>query len=98
MLEPMGRLPKSLAGRTVGRFLRLGMLRGMRSVEIDPAEFRKYLADKHDLWIPSFSRMRDVPLEKLDGIADRIMHDAQRLAMAQGAGFGLGGVLTLLPD
>jgi hypothetical protein len=94
----MGRLPKSLAGRTVGRFLRFGMLRGLRSVEINPAEFRKYLADKHDLWIPNFSRMRDVPLEKLDAIADSLIHDAQRLAMAQGAGFGLGGVITLIPD
>jgi uncharacterized protein (DUF697 family) len=42
--------------------------------------------------------MRDVPIEKLDAIAERMIHDAQRLAMAQGAGFGLGGVITLIPD
>jgi len=100
MLETMGRLPKakSVAGRTVGRFLRFGMLRGLKSVEVDPAEFRKHLADKHDLWVPNFNRMRDVPLEKLDAIAEHLMKDAQRLAMAQGAGFGLGGAITLLPD
>jgi uncharacterized protein (DUF697 family) len=39
-----------------------------------------------------------VPLEKLDAIAERMIHDAQRLAMAQGAGFGLGGMITVLPD
>jgi uncharacterized protein (DUF697 family) len=42
--------------------------------------------------------MRDVPIEKLDEIAAQLIHDAQRLALAQGAGFGLGGLITLLPD
>jgi len=94
----MARLPKSLAGRTFGRFLRFGMLRGLRSVEIDPEDFRKYLSQKHELWVPHFGRMKDVPLDKLDAIADRLIHDAQRLALAQGAGFGLGGIMTLVPD
>ena len=94
----MAKLPKSLAGRAVGRFLRFGMLRGLRSVEIDPEEFRRTLAEKHGLWVPHFGRMKDAPMEKLDAIAERLIHDAQRLAMAQGAGFGLGGMLTILPD
>jgi hypothetical protein len=98
MLKAMGRSPKSLAGRTFGRFLRFGMMRGLRSVEIDPERFRQTLAEKHGLWVPHFGRMRDVPIERLDAIAERMIHDAQRLAMAQGAGFGLGGVLTLIPD
>lgn len=94
----MGKVPKSLAGRAVGRFLRFGVLRGLRSVEIDPEEFRRNLAEKHGLWVPHFGRMKDAPLEKLDAIAERLIHDAQRLAMAQGAGFGLGGMLTVIPD
>lgn len=94
----MAKLPKSLAKRTVGRFLRFGMLQGIRSVEIDPEAFRRHLAEKHGLWVPHFARMKDVPLEKLDAIAERMIHDAQRLAMAQGAGFGLGGILSVLPD
>jgi len=94
----MAKLPKSIAGRAVGRFLRFGMLRGLKSVEIDPEEFRRSLAEKHGLWVPHFGRMKDAPLEKLDGIAERLIHDAQRLAMAQGAGFGLGGVITVIPD
>jgi hypothetical protein len=98
MLKAMGKLPKSLASRTVGRFLRFGMLRGLRSVEIDPDDFRQYLADKHSLWIPHFGRMRDVPIEQLDAIAEKLIHNAQRIALAQGAGFGLGGMITILPD
>jgi EcsC family protein len=98
MLGEMARVPKSLAGRAVGRFLRFGVLRGLRSVEIDPEEFRRNLAEKHGLWVPHFGRMKDAPLEKLDAIAERLIHDAQRLAMAQGAGFGLGGMITVIPD
>jgi len=94
----MPRLRKSLAGRAVGRFVRFGMARGLRSVEIDPEDFRKDLAEKHGLWVPHFGRMKDVPIETLDAIAQRMIHDAQRLAMAQGAGFGLGGMITVLPD
>jgi hypothetical protein len=74
------------------------MARGLRSVEVDPDDFRKDLAEKHGLWVPHFGRMKDVPIETLDAIAQRMIHDAQRLAMAQGAGFGLGGMLTVLPD
>jgi uncharacterized protein (DUF697 family) len=88
----------SLAGRTFKRLLRFGVLRGLRSVEIDPDDFRRQLADKHGLWVPDFVRMRDVPTERLDAIAMALIRDAERLALAEGAGFGLGGMITLLPD
>jgi hypothetical protein len=88
----------SLAARTVRRFLRFGVLRGLRSIEIDPEDFRKELSDKHGLWVPDFSRMRDVPLARLDTVAKSLIRDAERLALAEGAGFGLGGMITFLPD
>src|SRR5258707_303772 len=42
--------------------------------------------------------MHDVPLERLDAIAQKLIRNAERLALAEGAGFGLGGMITLLPD
>src|SRR6266436_2745719 len=74
----------SAVGRGLNRVLRFGVRRGLRSIEVNPEDFRRQLADKHGLWVPNFSRMHDVPLE--------------RLAAAEGAGFGLGGMITLLPD
>jgi len=88
----------SLAGRTLKRFLRFGVLRGVRSIEIDPEDFRRNLADKHGLWVPDFARMKDVPAEQLDAIAAALIRDAERLALAEGAGLGLGGMITFLPD
>ena len=88
----------SLAGRTFSRFLRFGVLRGMRSIEVDPEDFRQHLSNKYNLWVPNFARMRDVPIERLDIIAAALIRDAERLALAEGAGLGLGGMITLLPD
>lgn len=88
----------SLAWRTFSRFLRFGVLRGMRSIEIDPEDFRRDLSNKHNLWVSNFSRMKDLPVEQLDAIANTLIRDAERLALAEGAGFGLGGMVTFLPD
>jgi uncharacterized protein (DUF697 family) len=88
----------SAVGRGLNRVLRFGVRRGLRSIEVNPEDFRRQLADKHGLWIPNFGRMHDVPLERLDAIAQKLIRDAERLAAAEGAGFGLGGMITLLPD
>jgi uncharacterized protein (DUF697 family) len=88
----------SLVGRGVNRVLSFGLRRGMRSIEVQPEDFRRQLADKHGLWVPNFGRMHDVPLERLDAIAKTLIREAERLAFAEGAGFGLGGMITLLPD
>jgi uncharacterized protein (DUF697 family) len=102
MIEGMAKLhysrKRSFAGRTLRRFLRFGVLRGMRSIEIDPEEFRRQLSNKHGVWVANFDRMKDVPIERLDAIAAALIRDAERLALAEGAGFGLGGMITLLPD
>jgi uncharacterized protein (DUF697 family) len=88
----------SAVGRGLNRVLRFGVRRGLQSVEVNPENFRRQLADKHGLWVPNFGRMHDVPLERLDAIAQKLIRDAERLALAEGAGFGLGGMITLLPD
>lgn len=88
----------SAMGRGLNRVLRFGMRRGLRSLEVHPEDFRRQLAEKHGLWVPNLNRMHDVPLEQLDAIAEKLIRDAARLALAEGAGFGLGGIITLVPD
>ena len=94
----MRRLPYGQRGSVLTRVLRFGVKRGFRSVEVRPEDFRRQLADKYGLWVPSFGRMHDVPLERLDAIAEALIRDAQRLALLEGAGFGLGGMIMLMPD
>jgi len=88
----------SAVGRGLNRVLGFGVRQGLRSVEVNPEDFRRQLSDKHGLWVPNFSRMQDVPVERLDAIAQKLIRDAEFLALAEGAGFGLGGLMTLLPD
>lgn len=101
MLEGMGRSQNSrkapFAG-AAGRFLRFGALKGMRSIEIDPEGFRRELSKKHGLWVPNLARLKEVPVEHLDAVAARLIRDAERLALVEGVGLGLGGIITLLPD
>jgi len=92
------RAAETLAGRTLGRFLQFGLLRGLKSVEVRPEDFRRELSEKHGLWVPDFARMKDVPIEQLDGIAAALIRDSERMALLEGAGFGLGGLVTFLPD
>jgi uncharacterized protein (DUF697 family) len=94
----MAKLHKAARGSIGRRILRFGVRRGLRSVEVNPEDFRRQLANKHGLWVPNFERMQDVPLERLDEIAKTLIRDAERLALAEGAGFGLGGMLTFVPD
>jgi len=92
------RAAETLAGRTLGRFVQFGLLRGLKSVEVRPEDFRRELSEKHGLWVPDFARMKDVPIEQLDGIAAALIRDSERMALLEGAGFGLGGLVTFLPD
>ena len=87
----------SLSG-AARRFLRLGALRGMRSIEVDPEVFRRELSERHGLWVPSLVRLKEVPIEHLDRVAAKLIRDAERLALVEGAGLGLGGLITFLPD
>ena len=101
MLEGMGKSPNSrktpFAG-TARRLLRIGALRGMRSIEIDPEVFRRELSERHGLWVPSLARLKEVPIEHLDTVAAKLIREAERLALVEGAGLGLGGLITFLPD
>lgn len=94
----MGRLHNSVAGRAFGRFARFGLLRGLRSIEIDPEEFRRQLKKKHGLEVADFRHMHRVPVARLDTIAKKLIKDTERLALLEGAGLGLGGMITIIPD
>jgi uncharacterized protein (DUF697 family) len=98
MLKDMATLRKAETLSISRRLLRFGVGRGLRTVEINPEDFRRQLSEKYGLWVPNFERMHDVPLDRLDAIANALIRDAGRLALAEGAGFGLGGMITVIPD
>lgn len=98
MLKGMAGLHNTAAGALVGRIVRLGLLGGLRSIEIDREEFRRQLGKKHGLWVSGFAEMHLVPTERLDAIAKELIRETERMAMVEGAGFGFGGMITVVPD
>ncbi len=98
MLKGMARLHNAASGGVLGRFARFGLLRGLRSLEIDREEFRRQLKRKYGLEVADFRQMHRVPLARLDAIAKSLINDTERLALLEGAGFGLGGMITIIPD
>src|SRR6266481_8443243 len=85
-------------GTTFTKLFRFGLRGGMRSIEINREDFRRYLARKHKIYVTDFRQLRYFPVEQLDSVAAALVRDAQRLALLEGAGFGLGGMITLVPD
>jgi hypothetical protein len=98
MLKDMAGLHNTVRGGVFGRFARFGLLRGLRSIEIDREEFRRQLKKKHGLEVADFRHMHFVPLARLDEIAKTLIRDTEKLAVLEGAGFGLGGMITIIPD
>src|SRR5260370_1218721 len=85
-------------GTSVTKLFRFGLRGGMRSIEINREDFRRYLARRHKIYVADFRQLRNFPVEQLDSVAAALVRDAQRLALLEGAGFGLGGMITLVPD
>src|SRR5208282_4399546 len=98
MLKDMAKLHNSVSGGVLGRFARFGLLRGLRSIEIDREEFRRQLKRKYGLEVADFRNMHRIPVARLDAIAKTLIRDTERLALLEGAGFGLGGMITIIPD
>jgi hypothetical protein len=68
------------------------------SARVDPAKYLERIRRAHHLPIESFQDMFFVPPEFLDDLADRTISAATKMAVLEGAGFGMGGMLTVVPD
>jgi hypothetical protein len=65
---------------------------------VDPANYLLQLQVAHGLPVTTYQGMFSVPLEQLDEVAWQAVRSGMKLAAAEGAGLGIGGFLTLLPD
>jgi hypothetical protein len=90
--------PKSWLRRRVETAVVHGLTRAYETLKVDPVRFLIQLRAAYDLPITSFRGMYGVELNHLDDIASSIIRSSMKLAAAQGAGFGLGGIITVVPD
>src|SRR5215469_2000682 len=75
-----------------------GLTRAYETVKVDPAKFLLQLRAAYDLPVTSFHGVYTVELGYLDDVAESVIRSSKKIALIQGAGFGLGGIMTLVPD
>jgi hypothetical protein len=78
--------------------LRRGFQHAYETVKVDPEKFLLQLRIAHGLPITSYQGVYSVDIGHLDDLANSVIHSGMRLAAAEGAGFGIGGIMTIVPD
>jgi hypothetical protein len=89
---------KSWLRRRVESGLVKGLTQAYETVKVNPGKFLIQLRAAYDLPVTSFKGMQSVDVGQLDDVAASILRSSTKMAAVQGAGFGLGGLLTVVPD
>jgi len=75
-----------------------GLTRAYSTVQVDPEKFLLQLRAAYRLPISGYHGVYSLEVGELDAVADSVIRGGMKLAAAEGAGFGLGGLITIFPD
>lgn len=90
--------PKSWLRRRIETGLVRGLMHACETVKVNPEKFLIQLRAAYSLPITSFRGVYNVEVGWLDDVAASVIRSSTKMAAVQGAGFGLGGLLTVVPD
>jgi hypothetical protein len=68
------------------------------TIRVEPDNYLMHLRTAHSLPVQTYDGMFTLPVEQLDDIAQQTIRAGMKMAAAEGAGFGLGGMFTVVPD
>lgn len=89
---------RSWLRRRVESALQTGLTRAYRGVRVDPAKFLMQLRVAYRVPISGYHGVFSLELHELDAVAESIVRSGMKMAAIEGAGFGLGGLITIVPD
>src|SRR5437879_11852915 len=89
---------KSWLRRRIKDGLRRGFQHAYETVKVDPARFLLQLRAAYGLPITNLRGVYSVEISRLDDLATRFIRSGMKVAAVEGAGLGLGGMLTIVPD
>jgi len=89
---------KSWLRRRAEGAIRGGLTRAYETVRVDPTRFLMQLRVAYGLPIASFREVHTLQVQQLDEVAESVIRSGMKMAAAEGAGFGLGGFITIVPD
>ncbi len=80
------------------RAIHSGLTRAYSSVRLDSAAYLNHLRRAYRLPVISYDDMFRMPVGALDNVADQVIASSKTVAALEGAGIGMGGLLTVVPD
>jgi hypothetical protein len=87
-----------LTQRALEAIARRALKQAFKTIAVSPQDYLFQLRAAHDLPVQSYEGMFTLPVDVLDDLARQTIRSGMKMAAVEGAGFGLGGVFTLLPD
>ena len=89
---------KSWLRRRVESALEKGLTRAYHTVRVDPDRFLLQLKVAYRVPISGYHGVYSLDIRELDVVSDSIIRSGMKMAALEGAGFGLGGLITIVPD
>jgi len=98
MVESVPEERKSWLRRRVEMALTKGLTRAYSTVRVDPQKFLLQLRAAYRVPISGYHGVFSLDVQELDIVAESIIRGGMKMAAVEGAGFGLGGLITIVPD
>src|SRR5450755_4678916 len=89
---------KSWLRRRVEGALVGGLTQAYSTVRVDPAKFLLQLRAAYRVPISGYHGVFSLEIGEVDAVADSIIRAGMKMGAVEGAGFGLGGLITIVPD
>ena len=89
---------RSWLRRRVETALAKGLNRAYTTVRVDPDKFLMQLRAAYRVPISGYHGVFSLEIQELDIVAESIIRSGMKMAAVEGAGFGLGGLITIVPD
>src|SRR6202046_2663555 len=75
-----------------------GLTRAYSTVRVNPEKFLLQLRAAYRVPISGYHGLFSLEIGEVDTVADELIRSGMKLAALEGAGFGLGGLITIVPD
>ena len=89
---------KSWLRRRIESGMVKGLTRAYSTVRVDPDKFLLQLRAGYRVPISGYHGMFSLEIGEVDAVADSIIRSGMKVAAVDGAGLGLGGLITIVPD
>src|SRR5882672_2534208 len=75
-----------------------GLNRAYSTVRVDPGKFLMQLRTAYRLPISGYHGVYSLEVGELDAVAESVIRSGMKVGAVEGSGFGLGGLITIVPD